>query len=355
MKRKLLIIDDYKPLLEELVDFFTYEGYKVSFAYNGAEGVQKALTEQPYLIVCDIQMPLMDGYQVYKTLEQIPQTAHVPFIFLTAKAQPEDFRVGLRLGADDYIVKPVDLPELAETIKKRIDKYERAASIEHEKLTALMQNPQIGIYITDATGLKFVNKKFASIVGYPETTFKNKKLTDFVIANKEDLDAELDFCTNGTHSFFTSSVSIINADKKAVFLEIYGKHVKYSNVGFVIGSITEQVNSLASVSNIDLQYVIQNLIDNDKVDIASEIQNTAGLIEFEGSAKQRKMLAKLNLSKRELEVLGLICLGNTNIEIAEKLFISSRTVENHRASLLEKTETANTAALVAFSVKNKIV
>jgi len=201
--KKILIIDDYEPLLEEIVEFLNLEGYETVSAKNGAEGIQVAQDFLPDLIICDINMPKIDGYQVYKLLQTLPETINIPFIFLTAKVQADDFKKGLKLGVDDYITKPFQIEEILNSIEKVIEKYDR---------------------------LKNINNK-----------------------------------------------------------------------------------------------------TNNKIEI------------------------KTNLTKREDEILNLICKGLTNNEISDKLFISNRTVGNHRANILLKTNTKNTANLVAFAIQNNII
>ena len=147
MKKKILIIDDFEPLLEEISEFLSLEGYKVYTAQNGAEGVQKALQHLPDMIICDIQMPIMDGYDVFRTLEKIPDTSSIPLVFLTAKATPEDFRYGLSLGVDDYLIKPFTIEELLSTIVKRLEKFDKNKNSGESKFMTIAENPLIGIYI----------------------------------------------------------------------------------------------------------------------------------------------------------------------------------------------------------------
>ena len=153
MKKKILIIDDFAALLDEVSEFLSLEGYKVYTAKDGAEGIQKAIQYLPDLILCDIEMPIMNGYDVYRTLEKIPDTATIPVVFLTAKATPQDFRFGLSLGVDDYLTKPFTIEELTATIKKRIEKLERTYKNANDKFTSFADNPIIGMYV-------FLNKEF---------------------------------------------------------------------------------------------------------------------------------------------------------------------------------------------------
>lgn len=119
---KILIIEDDPDVRDNLQMILDFENFQVYTAENGQQGVQIAQAEHPDLIICDIMMPIMDGYSVRNTLCNDPTTALIPFIFLTAKTDHHDFRLGMALGADDYIPKPFTRDELMEAIYARLDK-----------------------------------------------------------------------------------------------------------------------------------------------------------------------------------------------------------------------------------------
>ncbi len=123
--QKILVIEDNQDVRENLAEILTLSGYAASTAENGKVGAAKAQAERPDLILCDIMMPELDGYGVLHILSHSARTADIPFIFLTAKAEREDFRQGMSLGADDYITKPFDDVALLQTIEARLKKSER--------------------------------------------------------------------------------------------------------------------------------------------------------------------------------------------------------------------------------------
>ncbi len=123
--KKILIIEDNPDVRDNLGEILTLGGYEAMTADNGKSGVEKALESPPDLILCDIMMPELDGYGVLHILSRQAKTADVPFIFLTAKAEKEDFRKGMSLGADDYITKPFDDMALLQTVEARLKKSER--------------------------------------------------------------------------------------------------------------------------------------------------------------------------------------------------------------------------------------
>jgi CRP-like cAMP-binding protein len=125
MSAKILVIEDNKDVRENLEELLMLSGYSVITAENGKTGTAKALDMTPDLILCDIMMPEMDGFGVLRILSNHPTTMDIPFIFLTAKTEKEDFRKGMGLGADDYITKPYDDVQLLDTIDVRLRKSAR--------------------------------------------------------------------------------------------------------------------------------------------------------------------------------------------------------------------------------------
>lgn len=119
---KVLVIEDDLKVQDNLIDILELEGFKTVAAENGLIGILLAKAEQPDLIVCDVMMPELDGYGVLEQLRQNPETATIPFIFLTAKADRPDLRQGMECGADDYLTKPFTPAELRQAINARLEK-----------------------------------------------------------------------------------------------------------------------------------------------------------------------------------------------------------------------------------------
>jgi CheY-like chemotaxis protein len=127
--KKILVIEDNDGVRENLAEILELSGYEVVSAPNGKEGVSLAKSEQPDLILCDVSMPQLDGFGVLKILNRESDTFDIPFIFLTARVEPSDFRKGMGLGADDYITKPFDDTELLEAVETRLKKNERLRAV----------------------------------------------------------------------------------------------------------------------------------------------------------------------------------------------------------------------------------
>lgn len=120
--KRILVIEDESDVREIILDILEAEEFSVIGAENGKEGVKLAQEHLPDLVICDVMMPEMDGYDVLKTLREEKTTSTIPFIFLTAKATRENIRQGMNLGADDYLTKPFSRKDLLGAISSRIQK-----------------------------------------------------------------------------------------------------------------------------------------------------------------------------------------------------------------------------------------
>jgi CRP-like cAMP-binding protein/CheY-like chemotaxis protein len=199
--KKILLIEDNKDLRENTAEILTLAQYNVITAKNGKEGVELVQSEKPDLIICDIMMPVLDGHGVLHMLSKNEETSSIPFIFLTAKAERNDFRKGMEMGADDYLTKPFDDVELLNAIESRLKKNDilrkefaknfagfsefmnEAKGI--ESLNKLSENRDLRVYKkkediylegTYAKGIYFVNK--GKIKSYQTNEFGKELITD---------------------------------------------------------------------------------------------------------------------------------------------------------------------------------
>lgn len=122
MNTRLLLIEDDNELRDKTSQLLIRKGYDVTAVMDGNEGIKEARTLLPDLIVSDIMMPDVTGYEVLERLRRYDETKAIPFIFLTAKVEMNDLRKGMSLGADDYIVKPFKVNELVDAIEMRLEK-----------------------------------------------------------------------------------------------------------------------------------------------------------------------------------------------------------------------------------------
>ncbi len=124
MPTKILIVEDEPAIRMQVAEFIRMNGYEAFEAANGQLGIELAKTLRPDLIISDIQMPLMSGFDVLKAVRQTPEIAATPFIFLTAQSAYTFVRQGMDIGADDYLTKPFSLTQLLKAITTRLAKHE---------------------------------------------------------------------------------------------------------------------------------------------------------------------------------------------------------------------------------------
>lgn len=127
MSKKIALIEDNNEMRENIQEILELANYTVYTAENGKKGVEMIKHEKPDLILCDIMMPELDGYGVLYMVSKNPETSSIPFIFLTAKSEKDDFRKGMNMGADDYLTKPFEDTELLDAIEKRLKRIEQFA------------------------------------------------------------------------------------------------------------------------------------------------------------------------------------------------------------------------------------
>jgi len=128
--KKILVIEDEPEMRRNMMTLLRFREYAPIEAENGRKGVELAKREKPDLILCDVMMPELDGHGVLQTVQQDPELALIPFIFLTAKGEKDDLRNGMNLGADDYLTKPVANADLIRAIEARLRRSQQQAQRE---------------------------------------------------------------------------------------------------------------------------------------------------------------------------------------------------------------------------------
>lgn len=143
---KILVIEDEAEYLAVVSEFLVLHGFKIYGARDGERGLALAHREGPDLIICDITMPNLNGYEVLRALRADPELAGTAFLFLTAHQGDADMRFGMNLGADDYLAKPVSLPELLDAVCARLARRneQRAAANRPGRFVALGLTPREG-------------------------------------------------------------------------------------------------------------------------------------------------------------------------------------------------------------------
>lgn len=321
--KKILIIEDDIVLRENTAEFIKGENFEVFVAVDGLEGVQKTLKHLPDLILCDISMPNMNGYDFYKTIKQIKSTSTIPLVFFSARAESEDIRAGMQLGADDYIIKPFDFHELLKVIKTRLAKYDSIIQFNDEKFYALMDHPNLGVFIYQNDKFLFYNETLATIFGYDYDGFSSinfEGLLDAKYCDQTKILNAFDRCLKDTQGSISIKFEAVHKTLNSVFVQLFGSVITYKGYPSLIGNIINLNNTSPA---------------------SFDIKDTIGI--------------PIILSTRELEVLELICKGKSTLETSKILYLGQRTIDTYRANLLQKTETKNIAELIMYAIRNKLI
>jgi diguanylate cyclase (GGDEF)-like protein len=170
---RILIIEDESLVRESLQDLLELQGYTIITAGNGTEGIHKAEEFHPDLIISDITMPGISGHEVLIALQANSRTGSIPFVFLTARTEMEDLRKGMRLGADDYLPKPVIAEELIAAVQTRLERHNKITRRYKEEITQTRSDLE-------------KTKNYDPITGLPRINLLEKQITELKITAESD-------------------------------------------------------------------------------------------------------------------------------------------------------------------------
>jgi two-component system, sensor histidine kinase and response regulator len=140
MKQKILVIEDDEQIIGYIETVLRLNGFSIVIANNGMEGFRKACSELPDLIISDIMMPIMDGYEMLAQLRDDSCTAKIPVLLLSARSDKSDIRNGMNLGADDYLTKPFDIDDLLKAVNSLLIKTKTITKIYDDKIEEIKSN-----------------------------------------------------------------------------------------------------------------------------------------------------------------------------------------------------------------------
>lgn len=219
--KTILVIEDDQNIRDSISDLLETSNFNVLAAANGKEGLALALAHDPDLILCDVMMPVMDGYEVIAAVRKERKLAETPFIFLSAKAQKADMRKGMDLGADDYLTKPFKAQELFDAVETRIWRKEAGTKelqdtrqeLEklNQQLVAISEaDIPVAMIISDLRGtIVHFSKGAERLLGYTAAEVVNRKpitmlhLPEEIDARTNALSAELGRSINLSNGFLT--------------------------------------------------------------------------------------------------------------------------------------------------------
>jgi DNA-binding NarL/FixJ family response regulator len=349
---KILVIEDDQQFVKTIKNVLAQEGYDVCCANNGATGIQKAFEYNPDLILCDITMNPIDGYQVYNVLKESSLIDRIPFMFLTGHSELEDIRLGLDLGVDDYFVKPFNNSELIKSIENRLAKFKKLTEIGRREFKALFQITPNGIFLFNGITLFNANPAMLKMLELDHNglTTINDILDDFSWQKIED---RIEQCSRNMLDSFNEEISLITKSGKKIEATIHiSVYEKYSGYSLMIAIVTPVIKKDA-----ENEYFISdilNILKKENIVISESLGEKLTDV-FRQHTINMKSQKNEYFSNRENEILCLSMEGLPIKAIADKLQISDRTVEKHRSRLMEKTKSNNMIEVIIYALKNNLV
>lgn len=355
-KKKILVIEDDADIGMLMTTVLKNSGFECIYTKNGAEGIQKTFEQVPDLILCDICMSPMDGYQVFNILSESSLTKHIPFIFISGRAAAEDISLGLKLGVDDYIIKPFHNKSLIKTVQTRLEKHERLINVGKTQLSTLLDMMPNAVFLTDCNSVTQVNSSFKKIFGYEDREISNLRLNVlFDTKSFKSLQNIIQDCSNNVLDNYSGEINIQLKDgttQKALLS--LSKTDKHPTEGRFIGLITPLKTNITSGLSPNHIKAISQVLEDEDIEVTDSMIQKLSHITTDKEIKH-KPEPQVLFSKREKEVLKLSCDGLPIKLIADKLCISDRTVEKYRASLMTKTGSKNIVEVLVYAIKSSLI
>jgi len=262
--KKILYIDDNTNLLEEILEALKFEGFDVFGASGGSEGIEVAKREKPDLILCDIMMQGIDGFEVYKQLKQDSSTSLIPFIFLTALAEQNEIRKGMELGVDDYIIKPILLEELLNAIRIRLQKSEEISKLIKMQLDELRERVLHVLPHEILTPLNGI-LGFAGIIKDDTSSISRNEIKEMASYIESSGNRLLKLVNN-----YLNYVYIVSGNCLDVKKELISVHDLIGNVSRLVAEKYNRVDDLIfkledaelMIEHNDMVFLIRELVDN---------------------------------------------------------------------------------------------
>ena len=355
-QKEILVIDGDIILGEAIKKMLTPHKYHVCYANNGASGIQKAFECHPDLILCDIDMDQIDGYQVYKLLKDSLLLKGIPFVFLKQHATIEDVRYGLNLGADDFLTKPVNSYDLVTSIEILLQKFKTRRSEVVSEFNTLFQLSPNGIIVFNEHDVLRVNQSILRLLKIDKQEYLTIKIEDlFEHCSLVRIKSWIQQSVKVGNLVFNETITIKNTmDEELKMNLLISEFSNSPNIVQFIGFFTPITKENSYLVNDQLASQVCNLLKREKIIITDDLEE-----KIIHTIKQRTIRFDNQnnsfFTKRENQVLCLSMEGLPIKMIAEKLAISSRTVEKYRTKLIEKSGANNLVEVIVFSLKNGLI
>lgn len=354
-QKKVLYIENDLSLIKKIEKDLSSERYEVCVVRNGIEGIKKAFEYNPDIIVCSITMEPIGGFQIHEILKQSYLTDGIPFIFTNNNNSEQSvFRKAMNAGADDCLIKPFDITELRQAIENKLLKFKKLkeqGKREYKKLSEISPN---GIFIFDGHLLLEANAAFLKMFRISDEDVKTFTLAEFLETHSlQKVKEHISQCTHGfTDSFHEEVTFTLRSGETfegTLYICIFEKYTGFAHMtGLVIPNNSGRDQNGARVSG------IQDILKNEKINGSGSLDKKLDDV-FKKNNNHIKNNLKDLFSNREKEVICLSMEGHSTKIIADKLSISDRTVEKHRAKLMEKTSSNNMIEVIVYSLRNNLI
>jgi len=256
-KGRILVVEDETDIANLLDIFFTNRGYQVETASKGSEALNRTRSSQPDLIILDIMLPDLDGYEICRQLRTVIRTSHIPIVFLSQRDERSDVIAGLEMGADDYVTKPFDMEELGLRVRNAINAHRRtnmtdprtglpSARLIEEQLRKIIRSKgwtYVEIYLQ---GLPSFRNAYGYVASDEVLRYASLILNEVM----NDVGGDRDFVGQaGDQTFvlisYAENASLIISELQRRFDDNIGAH--YSFEDFEIGGIRQPDGSITPI------------------------------------------------------------------------------------------------------------
>jgi len=351
----ILIIDDDQRLGRTIENVLKSNGYDVCYANSGALGIQKAFEYNPDLILCDVNMDPVDGYQVYNVLKESSLIDRIPFIFITGNSDLQDIRFGLNLGVDDYFVKPFDNNNLISSIEKRLSKYRKLKEIGKNEFNALFKISPYGIFLFKGDMIFDANQALIKMLELDEKKISSYSIDEiFDTASLHSVKESIDKCSKGLLSSISQNVILVSKNgHKSQALFSVSVYEKYSNRSLMMGLLLLNSSDKDTENDVYISEILR-IFKKENIEVTEAMGKKLTDIFKIHTIKVKQQLDSI-FSDRENQVLHLSMEGLPIKMIADRLLISDRTVEKHRSSMMAKTNSNNMIEVIIYALRNNLI
>lgn len=353
---RILVIDDDQRIVRTIKNVLSLHGYDVCVAENGAKGIEKAFEYNPDLILCDVRMEPIDGFKVLSVLKNSSINYRTPFIFFSGNSDASDIRFGIDMGADDFLLKPIVNDELIKSIENQLNKYRSLIELGKKQFEALFELSPNYIFLFDGDDIFNANTSFMSLFKMDVNILSTHHIQEiFDVPSYDNVKHRIKRCASGVDDKFNEQVKIVLKDGSLRMMDLYvAQYQKHCGFALLIALLIPVNTGKSSLDHLFLLKELLIALKSENIIVSDPLgRKLSGILK--GWVKTEKNLDSTFFSKRELQVLQLTMEGLPIKQIAERLLISDRTVERHRANVMEKTNSATMIEVIVFAVRNSII